>query len=470
MNHEIAFVWQEDEEMRRKQALVLGGTWFLLTLMCVTLPTPTPPPERSGDPVATMVAATLTAMVPADRGDETEAPSAGSLPGETPVAGVTSPPPTEAPSSVRLKLVYTDRGRIIGVDTRGTSRPLGTAENVSRVMLTDDGTRVVFFRSADPTYPERREIWVIHSDGTGERRLLSAEDVDALHPRDPGTYLAIYQAAMIPGTRGLLFNTWVLHEGPGLIVSADLFYLDVDTGALVRLLDKGESGFAFALAPNGRYLALIHPKSIDLARLDGPALGDLRRDVLTYPAVMTYSEYAFIPDVTWRPDSTAFGVVIPPPDPLAPDLPPLRFWRVAVDGSATLLGELAGHQGVLSPDLQWVVVMRNDDLLLARSDGSGARLYRGGGFLWSPNSRYFAGFTSMEPRALVIGRIDGDPVTFSLGTEAGLDFRWVSGDTFYFWVGRRDRGSWRLVRGRVDGTLETVVTVSEEFASYDVLP
>ncbi len=446
---------------RRVLALMFG--FALLSLMCA-LPFPTSPPTPSGDMLATRVAATLTAMAPESG---TGSPDVPSTPGPAMVTSVPSSPvpPTTAVPEVRLRLVYTDGGFIMALDDGGGPRRLGRADRVQRVYLTQDGTRVVFLREVDA---QRQEIWVINSDGTGERRLLSADDMDALHPRDPGTHLAPYQVVVVPGTHGVLFNTWVLHEGPGLIVSRDLFYLDVDSGALTRLLDRGEAGHRFALSPDGRVLALLHPDAIDMARLEGTALRDVRRRVLTFTPVNTYSEYAFIPEVTWQTGAEALGVVIPPPDIMDPAPPPLRFWRVTPEG-ATRLGELPGEGGCLSPDLQWAVVYRGESQLLARSDGSAARVYPEGGCFWSPDSRYFAGFSSEGPRMLSVGRVDGSPaITFPLGDEAGTGFHWLSEDTFYLWVGRR--GAWRLVRGSLGGTWETLVSSASDFPSYDILP
>ncbi len=438
----------------------------LTSLMCIQFPTPSPAP--AGNEMATYVAATLTALAPG--GVPGGADGSGGPPTSVPApptSMVSSPvPPTPPTSEVRLRLVYLEGDFIMALDEGGELRRLTRADRVRQVYLTRDGTRVVFLREVDDTW--RREIWVIHSDGTGERRLLSAEDIDALHPREPGTSLALHQMAVVPGAHGVLFNTWVLHEGPGLIVSADLFYLDVDSGALTRLLDRGEAGHRFSLSPDGRMLALLHPDAIDMARMEGAALRDVRRRVLTFTPVNTYSEYAFIPEVTWQTGAEALGMVIPPPDIMDPAPPPLRFWRVTPDGAA-LLGELPGDSGCLSPDLQWVVLHRAESQLLARSDGSTARVYPEGGCFWSPDSRYFAGFSSEGPRRLSIGRVDSGPaITFPLGDEAGAGFHWLSGDTFYLWVGRR--GAWRLVRGSLGGTWETLVSSASDFVLYDALP
>ena len=432
----------------------------LMALMCVQFPTPAPKP--SGDVVATSVAATLTAMAPGT--------GPGSPPAPTTPAPPSPIPPTTTAPEVRLHMVYTDGGLIMAQDAGGGMRRLGTADRVKKVLLTSDGTRVIFVRGTDDEY--RRELWVINSDGTGERRLLSAEEIHALHPPEPGVQFALSQVVVVPGTHSLLFNTWVLHEGPGLILSQDLFYLDVDTGALTRLLDRGEAGYEFSLSPDGRWLALGYPDAIDVARLEGAALRDLRRRVFTFPVVLTYSEYSFIPEVIWQTGAEAFGVVLPPPDEMAPSPEPLRIWRVPMVGAPTLLGEFPGGRfGQLSPDLAWVVVYRTDPPILARSNGSDPRVIeaRGIGY-WSPNSRFFATFTETEPRALLIHRVDGPSVRIPLGGNEGKGFRWISEDTFYLWVGRR--GSWRLVRGRVDGTLEdTLATSSDHFSpSYDVLP
>lgn len=433
--------------------LLLGSMWWLLTLMCVSLPTSTPaPPDRAA--IATGVAATLNAMASGEPATGAETP----IPGAPATVPPTDPPPTlTATPTARLWIVYTDAGQLMAIDTDRELRPLGSARDASKPLITQEGSRVIFARSVDATYPERQELWVINSDGSGERPLLTREQIESLHPREPGTSLGVYQLAQIPGRQALLFNTWILHEGPGLRVSRDLFYIDLDTGELVRLLDRGEAGFNFDISPDGRRIALLHPEAIDLARLEGTTLVDLRREVFTFPPVLTYSEYAFIPSTLWAPDSSALFAFIPPPDIMAPDPPPLRVWRIPLTGEPEVFSEVEVGEvsAYFSPDLQWVVYIAEDGpRFLARSDGSEIRPYSGGGPTWSPDSRFFAGLWD-DSRVLSIGRVDGEPINIPLDDFAHGPI-WVTGDTFLLWIGRG--GAWRLVLGRVDGTLETLAT------------
>ena len=115
-----------------------------------------------------------------------------------------------------------------------------------------------------------------------------------------------------PGTHILAFNTRMTFEGPGLFLGDDHRLVDADSGALSLLLAPGNGG-DFYYSPDGAKIALTLPEEILVVDADGTN----RLSLLSFPFVITYSEYAYYPPVSWAPDSSFLRAAIPPADPLA---------------------------------------------------------------------------------------------------------------------------------------------------------
>ena len=56
-------------------------------------------------------------------------------------------------------------------------------------------------------------------------------------------------------------------------------------------------------------------------------------DLLTFPIVITYSEYNYYPPVSWSPDGSFLRASIPPANPLASPPDPTTIWHIPADGS-----------------------------------------------------------------------------------------------------------------------------------------
>lgn len=250
--------------------------------------------------------------------------------------------------------------------------------------------------------------------------------------------------------------------------------LDTEAGVLSRLLDPGQGG-DFAISPDGRRIALIRPKALGLVAADG---SDLQPDLVTFPSILTYSEFHFYPPVVWKPDSSAFGAVIPSEDPLAPE-PYGEVWLVPADGSpATLLARVTGDvyfpqlggRSLLSPDLARLAFLRPTTtpnisaLVLADSDGSGETVYTTGSLTWlgwGPNSRHFA---YLEARNLVVGEVGGAPVPVGPAVSA----RWLGATELLVLSG--ERGAWTLSRATPGAPPTPVLSLDEPIPIYDVTP
>lgn len=81
--------------------------------------------------------------------------------------------PTLPPSLSSLRVVYSD-GKNVWRWQNSLDTPLTTIEGYSDLRLSDDGKLVAFKRDG--------LLWVINSDGTGERLLVSTENLETIEP------------------------------------------------------------------------------------------------------------------------------------------------------------------------------------------------------------------------------------------------------------------------------------------------
>lgn len=218
------------------------------------------------------------------------------------------------------------------------------------------------------------------------------DELNGLYPMEAGMAgLEIGMLAFAYGTHDLLFNTFILFDGPGLIKNDDLLRFDTDAGELTTILSKGDGG-DFAISPNGVQVAVVQPESIDLINSDG---SNHYPDLLAYPPVMTYSEFQYYAQPVWAPDSGALGVAIPSPDPLAEEVFG-SLWRIPLNGDRAInVGNVAGDfyftqvfsDPGLSPTLERVVFFGDHlgdrrELQISNLDGSDDVGYSEGSINW----------------------------------------------------------------------------------------
>lgn len=245
-------------------------------------------------------------------------------------------------------------------------------------------------------------------------------------------------------------------EGPGLILPDELRLVDGDTLALSLLLPAGQAG-DFYYSPDGSQIALVNADQISVVDADGSN----RRDLLTFPIVITYSEYNYYPPLIWLPDSSALRAPIPPHDPLIepPDL--TTVWHLPADGSPpstlmTMASVPFFHDAVrLSPDgnkLAYLVLITAGDpsiveLHITNADGSGDLIYDTGPLqfeAWSTDSEHF--FYSQNGHFPKIGRISYPSLDYT-GVTLMLNIKWV--DETHFLYLNRPSGSWELWLGEL---------------------
>jgi hypothetical protein len=454
----------------RSRLWLTAGLLFLAGVACA-LPNATP--TANTQVLATGVAATLTSIAPAQNAP-TEAPSA-EAPTAVPEATATPAPTPEEPfgPSAELRVVYTDAGNVWLISGETPAVQLTSSGQAYRVLISSDGERIVYLQRP-PNQSLPSDVRVVHADGTHDASLMSPEQWDSLYPLQGFDHNDVSQIAFIPGTHRLLMNTKAVANAPGLFKYNDVLELNTDTGELTTVFEPGVGG-GFSISPDGSHMALVQPEAVSLAAVDG---SDLHANVITYPAVTTYSEYQYYAQPIWRPDSTGFGVAIPSPDPLAARTSG-TIWSVSSpDGTATQLGQIGGdfffiQTGAapsLSPDQEWVAFLRPGaasssppNLVMAHPDGSALGNYDQGQIRWegwSPNAVRFA-YGSGGPFEVYIGVPEAPRLQIGQGT----DLRWLNDDQFLYLQG--STGNWQLARFEGGPVPAILASPAGDFVSYD---
>jgi len=430
---------------QKKQILVVLAIILITSLAC-SLPftTGNPSPEEISETAAAAVAATLTAMSPAELPTdiiEPESPESTPIPDVEPTAIVKS-----KPDELRFAMVDSDRN-LLAWQEGGSPVVLVNKGDVSKAILSSDGEWVVFTRTAADGIDT--SLWAIRFDGSEQKLLVSHVDFMAMpvNPEITDIYSIVsispYMLKFIPGTHTLALTTYPQFNAPGLLINYDVWYIDVDSGERRSFLSPGQGGL-FYFSPDGSQMALVTPDRIDLLNTDG---SDRRIGVLTYPFVYTYSEYAYHATPVWSPDSNFLRVSIPPQDPLGDASMPVKIYHIPTDGTpATLLTSVVVaplDNVVLAPDTNHFAYKEQigdpaENLFsLKFSDLSGASAseFTTGslGFdTWAPDSSHF-NFYNWNPRETFIGQV-AVPGVIALDANPAMDFSWITSDRFVFIV------------------------------------
>ncbi len=441
--------------------LLVPLTLLVLTLACSLPSTPEP-----SDAVATHVAQTLAAM----EGEPSPTPEIGE-PTEVPATPV---PPTPTPAPVPLHIVYVSDGNVHLWRESSSPTPLTSTGDAVDVKISDDAQVVVFTRKIDDTH---EELWAINSDGTNLRNLINAADFDAMTTDSDALTTNLAEFDWVPGTHTVAFNIHPVYMGPGYFIYEDLRLVDADTSTQTLLLPDGQGG-QFHYSPDGAKLAVVTATQISILDADGTN----RHDVLSFPIVLTYSEYNFYPQPVWMPDGSALRVVVPPHEPLAEPRPPSAVWHIPADGSApTKILDVVTipffvNVPALSPNTQQIAFLQavtpGDDsvreLHLANADGSEDMIYGTGNLIfeaWSPSGEHF--IYSQNGENPQVGSVGASPAPIS-GVTRIRDVEWIR-DRKYLYL-NRDAGSWELWFGTLDAPNALLDSSTSNLISYDFTP
>jgi hypothetical protein len=450
---------------------------------------PTAFPSMTNEPTSppTAKVATQTQATVADSTETTITETAT----QTPVAtAVPTGTPTHTPAPIdNLVVVFTRDNNAWLWTEDGGERQLTKDGGVDQVLLSDD-KRVIAFRRGNG-------IWAINADGNDERQLVKESDLPIPQEGELADYITgmtIDQLVWIPGSHQLLFNTRLISDGPGLLLSDDLWRVDADRLSLENLFASGEGG-NFAIAPDGKRVALVTPDSISLTTISG----EDKQRIFSYTPVSTYSEFRYYTRPVWSPNSDVLGVVVPPPDPLAgvvfpPSgsstrvvIPNLAYgiWRLPTDGTpARLAGTIEARGGllvpVINPTLEIIAYLsslgvypeRTDLFFVTWGDTIGEPAFYASrvGFFdaWSPGGGRFSFSRPPSEMGFVssfIGQLDEEPRPLGNGESAASDVRWID-DVHYLYLQASDK-DWDLLLADGSGTVTLIAVGIGQTGAFD---
>jgi len=436
---------------------------FLLSMAILLLvPACTPAtPSSEQAAVETVVAATLSA---ADN---------------IPVATPDEPTPRETASEAHaaepvLVVAYTVERNLWVVTTDTAPRQLTADGAITEIVLSEDADRIAYVRSNDETGETSLHVYDLDVDAS--RLLLDQSVLDTLYPTDPGARLTLdlRNLQFLPGSHNLLLSTQYVYQGPGARQNNDLYRINTDSGELSSLLGI-DAGGRVSLSPDASSMALTTPDSLRFVSMEGAPLGDVR---LRFDNVLTYSEYAYVPQAVWSPDGAGVYTVIPSPDPFAPDAS-ARVMRVTLEDSPPETMQLiSGSLFILDafgapwidPTTSHIAYLQTAGegsrraLTLAPLAG-GATTFITEGSLewegWSPDGTQFAYTTLGADSALLIAAPGRSPELI----PGGRSLRWVDGVAV---VLTGTPGDWTLLLYTPMGEIRSLATSNGEFVAYDV--
>jgi hypothetical protein len=394
----------------------------------------------------------------------------------TPTQVVEPPPATQVPASSEfLRVAYVKDGNLWLWTEADGPQPLTSSGNVIEAFLSDDGMLAAFTCQVDDFHSE---IWVVRTDGTDERLLVSTADIEAmLINRSPdASGVAPHQIAWIPGTHALAFNTRQSFM-VGFLLNDDLRLVNAASGEQVTLLPTGQGGM-FNFSPDGSQIAITTPTQLFLVDADG---SNRRDNFLTYEEVITSSEFRFYAEPVWSQDMSSLLVAIPPRDPLAARDQTTTIWRVPADGSPPVqLGGVPatffGGGVAFSPDLSKLIYQREvgqpqenlRELHVADSDLSEDRVLFTMPLLqfhgWAGDSQRFF-FSSGPENEMQLGSLEG--VIRPLMPEPGSFFNLKAVDADRFLYMKDDQGTWELGLADMQGQKQVIDRISGFPASFD---
>jgi hypothetical protein len=337
-----------------------------------------------------------------------ELTTATSAPTNAPTTSLPTNEPTEA-AFIPARIGFTHENSLWLWTEGGDLRQLSSLGRIWKVDLSDDGQMVAFLHSPEGT--DYFELWVVNSDGSNERILVSGADLQPLHVVEGIHGVEIYQVNWVPGTHTLVYTTAERPANSGRIFHHNLHLVDADTGTKSMLLARGEGGTYFVYSPDGSQIALATPGGVSLINADG---SNHRRDVFATGATYLDDEGAFIPIPIWSPDSTRIRFIY-----RELGYQPFVIWDLAADGSeAVQLGSIDAeaqflglhNSQIFSPDLNqlaFIMMPERDatpslnELHILSADGANDIVYEADHynqfFGWTPDGGFVYRYRNDPP-------------------------------------------------------------------------
>ena len=335
---------------------------------------------------------------------------------------------------------------------RGTStarRPLTTEGDLdSRVFeLSPDGHWLLYSRRLEGDIEAPiNQLWVVDTTIVGEKPIsTSIQGVLSAEWSPNGEHITYSTAERTPSAPG-----WRANNDLWLILASDALTHSQAGITATQIISPSTSGVyswwgaTFQWAPDGRQVAYARPDQIgvvDIISGTAVALAD-------FSAYQTYSEWVWVPTLSWSPDSGYLAAVVhgSPVNSESPqDSPVFDLWFYAADGSvrARIADQVGmwsspawGQEGVIHG--QAVNPLRSVDsrytLFLRDRDGSNPRqlfpvaeepgVEAPPQVAWSPNGKKFIFVYNGN---LYLADIEGAPPRQLTSNNQNSQPRWAAG-------------------------------------------
>ena len=214
-------------------------------------------------------------------------PGGGVTPGETLVA---------PPATLPFQAIYGKSGNLWRW-VEGSAPVQITASGQDQMpQIKADGTLVAFMHD--------KELWVANVDGSAAHVVVTQAFLDSLI--EPDTIaVGIQWFQWDPLDPGIFFSTYA-DTYAYTLQRFDLWGVESSgTNPPVSIEAPGNGG-PITFSPDGSLYTISRGDSIVINFREG----GFHSTALTFPQVLTYSEWTYIPDVVWLPDSSGFRVAI----------------------------------------------------------------------------------------------------------------------------------------------------------------
>jgi hypothetical protein len=299
-------------------------------------------------------------------------------------------------------------------------------------------------------------VWVVNSDGSGERLLAGAAYLNS--SVTPGYTGVIHWHAWQPFTHRLYFG--LSEQGEAYTVPVfDLHRVDADAAMPPTFLLAAGAGGRGHFSPDGASVALVQPDTIVLYDTVGGGFST----ALSFEMVMTYSEWFYLPEVTWAIDSSRFWTVIPAHDSLGDPAEPTEVWYAPLGSAPVMVDSFVAvpvfmDPPRLSPDGTQVLYMKESggSYVVTMRTGGGAEALvltvtsagDAGSVGWSPDSLQVVYWSPMPVNAFYGSPSAGFSYVSDVGTDARM-VRWTDPARLIFLAG----SDLRLRTGPASGLL-----------------
>jgi len=413
--------------------------------------------------IATSVAATMSAQPTPTPMTEPSAQPENLPTATTAVTPTTIPAANRHPDELHVAFISPQQDVYSWSQSQGTIKILDY-HDASGLKISEDGSLIAVIRSSSN---QQSSLWVVGFDGSLPRELVSWSDLTGFKTAPDSLGTEPNNLQWIPATHLVTFSTREVFDGPGMVLNDDLIVVDAEAGEWNIRLKPGTAGLV-NFSPDGKWMAISTAEDISILDMDGnPAASG----VLTFPPVITYSEYRLYPTPQWSADSSRLAVVIPAEDPLAEPRQPASIWMMNVAGGEPVLQSQVIPQFIgpvlISPDLSKMFYVKEvgaiqenrREIRTALINGQNDRFVFSGSIPitwdWNPNSEVFS-FQTDNASPITVSQMNGS--VGDLADTKNLQwFQWVDAQTYLFV--RNLNGNEELLIGKWGGGSFSIATL-----------